>query len=408
MAWGEVAPSLPPRERPRAQELAFGVVRLRGRLDHLLGLHLKKGLQSVPPALLPILRLGAYEVLYMERTPSYAAVSQAVSRARAVLGSAMGGLTNGVLRNLARAGGGMERFPSLEKDPAAHLSTWGSHPRWLVERWLDRFGAAETRRLVEANNRIPDVFLRPLRQDPEAAVEVLRSHGIPAEPGPAGSRTVRLEAGTPPATALSRVPGIIQDPGASWVVEWCGVPRGWLLVDVCAAPGGKAMALAAGGVRVVAADRSARRLELLTETMERVGIHFPRVVALGEVPPFRRVDAVLVDAPCSGTGTLARHPDARWRLKEADIHALSRVQGTILAAVASMVRSGGLLIYSTCTLEPEENDDQVQAFLASRREFILEGGAGVPEVARDGSLLRALPQRTGTDGAFAARLRRSR
>lgn len=383
------------------------MVRLRGRLDHLLDLHLRQGLDSVPPALLPILRVAGYELLYMEGTPSYAAVSQAVSRARTLLGSTMGGLVNGVLRSLDRAGGGIERFPALEKDPAAHLATWGSHPRWLVERWLDRFGPQATGRLVEANNRVPDTFLRPLHDDPEVAVARLREAGIVARPGPTGSRTVRLETGASPSEALSRIPGIIQDPGASWVVTWAGDLRGRRLVDTCAAPGGKAVALASGGVKVVAADRSLRRLRLVEETRARLGLELPLVVALGQAPPFRPTDAVLVDAPCSGTGTLARHPDARWRLTQGDIRALSRVQNEILNGAASVVRPGGLLVYSTCTLEPEENEGRVEAFLQANRGFILEGGGGVPELVRDGSYLRVLPQRTGTDGAFAARFRRS-
>jgi 16S rRNA (cytosine967-C5)-methyltransferase len=386
--------------------MVYGVVRMRGRLDHLLNLHLRKGLASLPPGMADILRLGAFEILCLDGTPAYAAVSQAVSATRRRFGSALARVTNGVLRSLAREGGGIERFPSLDEAPAAHLATWGSHPRWLVERWLRRYGQEGARSLTEANNRIPPTYLRPLDLAPEDAASRLTRAGVPASVGPVGSRTVRLAAGASPREALARIRGIVQDPAAGWVVDWIGAPAGERVVDLCAAPGGKAVALAALGARVVAADRSVRRLRLLGENVGRVELRIPAVAALGEAPPFRPVGTVLVDAPCSGTGTLARHPDARWRLAEADIRALSRVQDAILDGAAGIVRSGGLLVYSTCTLEPEENEERIEAFIRRHPGFILEGGEGVPEGLRDGFFLRVLPQRTGTDGAFAARLRR--
>ncbi len=404
VAWGEAAPELPPEQRPWVQEVTYGTVRLQGRIDHLLDLHLDRGLDSLSPAVLPILRLGAYQLLYLDGTPAYAAVSQAVAQARLVGGKGLGGLVNAVLRSLDREGGSVDRFPTLEADPEGHLSTWGSHPRWLVRRWIDAHGVVDAAALVEAGNRIPDTCLRPLWTDPDEAVVALQELGS-AEVGPQGSGTVRLGPGISPAEALGVVPGIIQDPAAGWVVRWCpGEPGTW--IDLCAAPGGKAVALAARGHGVIAADRSARRLEILGETLHRLGLDMPRVVSLGEAPPFRPVGAVLVDAPCSGTGTLARHPDARWRLSEEDILALSRVQNRILDGAAGIVRPGGVLVYSTCTLEPEENRERVEAFLQRHPEFIVEEGEGIPEAARSGAFLLALPHRTGTDGAFAARLRR--
>jgi len=415
VAWGEAAPELAREQRPWVQQVTYGTVRLQGRLDHLLDLHLDRGVTSLAPAALPIFRLGAYQLLYMDGTPAYAAVSQTVAQARQMGGKAVAGLANAVLRSLAREGGGVERFPSLESDPQGHLSTWGSHPSWLVRRWIARYGVEEAAALVEAGNRIPDTYLRPLRTDPEDAVAVLlqalggggaeTGSQPPAEVGPAGSGTVRLGSGVSPTEALEALPGIIQDPAAGWVVRWCPHDP-TMLIDLCAAPGGKAVALAARGVRVVAADRSARRMRLLADTLRRLGLEMPRVVALAEAPPFRAVDAVLVDAPCSGTGTLARHPDARWRLSEGDILALSRVQNRILDGAAGIVRPGGVLVYSTCTLEPEENRERVEAFLGRHPEFVVEEGEGVPESARDGPFLLALPHRTGTDGAFSARLRR--
>ncbi len=381
-------------------------MRLQGRLDHLLDLHLREGIGSLPPRLLPILRMGAYQLLYMDGTPDYAAVSQAVEESGEVAGGRMKGVVNGVLRSLAREGGGPERFPRLDDDPVGHLSRWGSVPEWLARRWLEAWGPREAAELVDAANRIPTTHLRPLGGDLKGAMELLAAGGIEATPGPPESGTLALAAGSSPVEALELVPGIIQDPAAGWVVAWCGDVSGRQLVDLCAAPGGKAVALVGRGARVVAADRSLRRLRLLVETRDRLGLELPLVAALGEAPPFRPVEAVLVDAPCSGTGTLARHPDARWRLSEADIPGLSRVQDGILDGAARIVTPGGLLIYATCTLEPEENEERIETFLLRHREFIVEGGEGVPPHVRENGRLRVLPHRTGTDGAFAVRLRR--
>lgn len=405
LAWGEVAERLPETQRPWTQELTYGTVRLQGRLDHLLDLHLREGLGSLPPGLLPILRLGAYQLLYMDGTPDYAAVSQAVEESGEVAGGRMKGVVNGVLRSLAREGGGPERFPRLDDDPVGHLSRWGSIPAWLARRWVQAWGPQEAAELVRAANRIPTNHLRPLDGDLDGARALLAAGGIESEPGPRGSGTLALAAGSSPTEALTLVPGIIQDPAAGWVVAWCGDVSGRRVVDLCAAPGGKAVALVGRGARVVAADRSLRRLRLLTETRDRLDLGLPLVAALGEAPPFRPVEVVLVDAPCSGTGTLARHPDARWRLSETDIPALSRVQDEILNGAARIVAPGGLLIYATCTLEPEENGDRVEAFLRRHREFIVEGGGGVPPGVRENDRLHVLPHRTGTDGAFAVRLR---
>ncbi|TVR63526.1 MAG: RsmB/NOP family class I SAM-dependent RNA methyltransferase, partial [Gemmatimonadales bacterium] len=345
--------------------------------------------------------------VHMGGTPAYAAVSQAVEQTRRRGHPRLSGVVNGVLRSLARKGGDLSRFPSLAQDPAGHLTHWGSHPRWLVHRWIRAHGVAGAAALVEASNRIPATYLRPLTGSSGEAVSALAAAGIGAEPGPPGSGTVRLEPGSSPETALGVVHGIIQDPAASWVVAWCGDVRDLRVLDLCAAPGGKALALAAAGGRVTAADLSPRRLALVAEAAHRLGRSLPLVRASAEAPPFVPADLVLLDAPCSGTGTLARHPDGRWRLSETDISTLSRVQEGLMDGAARAVKPGGLLVYSTCTLEPEENARQVESFLRRHDDFIVEEGSSVPtEVVRDG-FLQILPGPWNTDGSFAARLRRS-
>lgn len=409
VAFEEIAPRLSARDRGWVQEVAYGTVRLRGRLDHLLDAHLDRGIGSVPLPLLTVLRMGAYQLLQTGSAPAYAAVSESVDLARRIGGSRGAGLVNAVLRGLAREGGDEDRFPAFDVDPAGHLATWGSHPRWLVERWIDRLGPEGAREIVRAGNRIPAVYLRPVTVAVEEASRALAKGGIAAEPGPAGSGTLRLPAGTPPAVALERAPGtVVQDPAASLVAEYVGVRGGERVADLCAAPGGKGIVLAGKGARVVGSDPSALRLGRLVETARRLGLGVGAVVAKGELPPYRdgAADVVLLDVPCTGTGTLARHPDARWRLGPADPARLAGVQRAILEGGAALVRPGGLLVYATCTLEPEENEEQVERFLDGHPAFEPEGVPAPEGPGMRVPWLRILPGGERTDGAFAARLRR--
>ncbi|TVP56273.1 MAG: hypothetical protein EA351_08500 [Gemmatimonadales bacterium] len=388
------------------------MVRFRGRLDYLLDLHLRDGLGSLRSGVTNLLRMGAYQLFHMGSVPGYAAVSETVDQVQALAGKGLAGMTNGVLRSLGREGADEARFPSFDEDPRGYLTSWGSHPRWLIDRWVERWGPDEVRRLVEFNNTIPGLYLRLMAggETTSSAVSRLAGVGIEARPGPPGSRTVRLEAGTDPLRALGALPSIVQDPAAAWVVAHAGPVSGLEAADLCAAPGGKTMGLWSEGARVVALDRSAPRLARVGETSRRLRARIPSVVAAAESVPLRPRDLILVDAPCTGTGTLARHPDARWRLGPGDIEVMARVQDRILEGAATAVRSGGLLLYSTCSLEPEENEDRVEVFLREHPEFILEeapdSGERPPGDAMDGAFLRALPHRTETDGAFAARLRR--
>ena len=401
------ARGLAPRERAFVHELTYGVARLRGRLDHLLAARVRGGLPRLDPAVLEILRLGGYQVLYMGSVPGYAAVSQSVELARRHVGRGAAGLVNAVLRGVADDGDGAGRFPPFDGDPAGFLSTWGSHPRWMVERWLSRWSSQEVRALVEADNRKPPVHLVPLELEPDGAVAALAGKGIAAEAVGAGTGCVRLADGSDPAAALGAVSALVQDPAAHLVVRYADIPSGMKVADLCAAPGGKALALSARVAYTLAADRSETRMRRIRENAVRTGLRPGLVVADARHPPIAAMDGVLLDVPCSGTGTLARHPDGRWRISRESMEDMIRLQGEILDAGADAVRPGGLLVYSTCTLEPEENLEQVEAFLARRRDFVLEPSGAVPGTYLDGSgCLEVLPQRHGFDGAFAARMRR--
>jgi 16S rRNA (cytosine967-C5)-methyltransferase len=417
-AFDAAARALNPRDRAWTRELVYGTLRLRGRLDFRIAQYSKRSLDALDADVLDVLRLGAYQLLEMGGVPPYAAVSQSVELAKRAAGRGAGGFVNGVLQSLRRAGA-HSTFPAFDADPIAHLTTWGSHPQWLVERWLARFGAADTRRLVDANNRRPELYLRVLGE-PEAGRARLAACGtvVAAVRGvPRALHVPDAEVGT----ALAEAPVIVQDPAAGLVVTYADVAAGGVVLDLAAAPGGKSLGLAGErpGRRpalVVASDVSAARLERVRLNLERLRRAPPQglgdldlalVVADGRRPPFRGADAVLLDAPCTGTGTLRRHPDGRWRIGPPDLAALVQLQRELLDAAAALVRPQGLLVYATCSLEPEENELQVRGFLERRPDFVIDAGDAVtaPFAGNDGALY-VLPHRDGWDGAYAARLRR--
>lgn len=408
-AFAEVARELDARERAFAHELSHGVTRLRARLDHLVAPHVHRGLDSVEPRLLEILRLGAYQLLYMDGVPAYAAVSESVDQVRMEVGGRATGFANAVLRKVREAGDGPERFPDPRTEPLAYLSGWGSHPEWLVRRWLGRWSPDEVRRLVEADNRVPDVFVVPLDRSPEEAAELLGREGIEASPVGEGTGCVRLIDSGRVAEALDVAgPAIVQDPAANLVARYADVSPGTMVADLCAAPGGKILALSGGPAKLLAVDRSESRIGMVKENARRTGRPVMPVVADALSPPLCRADVVLLDVPCSGTGTLSRHPDARWKLSPGTVEELATLQGRMLDAASQIVDPGGILVYSTCTLEPEENEERVEAFLDSRGDFRMDVTDAVPHrFLDDEGRLFVTPQDTGFDGAFAARLRRA-
>lgn len=401
------------RERALAMEIAFGCVRLRARLDHELARLADRPLRRLDRPVLLWLRIGLYQLREM-RVPDHAAVHEAVAGARRAVGKGPAGYVNGVLRAAARAGRDPEAFPRLEEDPVGHLSTWGSHPEWLIRRWLERWPVEDVTRLVELDNDPPPVTIRLLQASDCDAASAAAGAGVRLLPLAEWPRSCRLAEGDP-AAVLKRVPAIVQDPAASAVVDYTGPDPAPPVLDACAAPGGKALALAlarrAPTARpFVAADLSRERLRRLTESAERLGADVPVVVMDARRPAVRAAGTLLLDAPCTGTGVLRRRSDARWRVSPGRLEALVRLQREMLDACASVVVPGGLLVYATCSLEPEENERQVAAFLERNRQFEREAppeGLGLPaDVLGPEGDLRVLPWRHATDGSYAARLRR--
>jgi 16S rRNA (cytosine967-C5)-methyltransferase len=388
------------RDRRLAYELSAGVLRRQAQLDRTLELG------RADPRLHDVLRLGAYQLRCLTRVPPHAAVSTSVELARETAGEGPARFVNQALRKLTGVG---YRVSDIG----------GSHPEWLVRRWIARFGAADAARLTEWNDTKPALTLQPARWEADTIRARFQAAGIGVTEGPfgAGLRVVPSPESRPPSPA--KLPGfsegafIVQDPAHALVCRFAAIPSGWLVYDACAAPGGKAVALEAAGARVVAGDGRRDRLPRLTDTARRAGVAVRCVAADLEAAPFApgRYDAVLVDAPCSATGTIARHPDARWRLTPELFARAAARQARLLAAAAPLVRpEGGLLIYATCSLEPEENTAVVEDFLSRHPEFTRTRSpreAAVPaELLTAAGDFQSLPQRHAIDGAYAARLTR--
>ncbi len=409
-ALAALAGALSPRDRAWTQELVYGTVRLRARLDYQLAGFVRRGVGSLEADVRDVLRLGVYQLREMGGVPEYAAVSQAVDMARAAAGESAAGLVNAVLQGVRRGGDRVE-FPDFEDDPVAWLTTWGSHPRWLIERWIRFFGLDAVRALVESNNTRPELFLRPVGLPASAALERLGAAEIGAARVSFAPDAVRVAAPRTALEALEKVPAVVQDPAAGLVTRYAAIPEGALVADLCAAPGGKALVFAERARYVAAADLSLERLGRVRQNLARVpGLPIGLVAADARMPPFCPVDVAVVDAPCTGTGTFRRHPDGRWRLRPEDVVALARLQYEILEAAAALVIPGGLLVYATCSLEPEENEERMDAFLKAHPEF--EPAPPDPGVLGDAGMLDGRgrlvvrPWLYGVDGAFAARLRR--
>jgi 16S rRNA (cytosine967-C5)-methyltransferase len=388
------------------------MLRRRSRLDAYLDARVNGGAYRLDADLHDLLRLGAAQLLHMESVPAYAAIAQTVELAKRRHGVGASKLANAVLRRLDR-----ERDTlTLPRpfDPVDLLALEGSHPRWLVARWAERWGVKETQALLEANNHEAPLIARPWHVVREQLEAMLEAAGVETAEAPLVSDSIVLVSGVGSMTELGAFKqGLfhLQDPASTLVTRYASIPTGATVADVCAAPGGKALELARTAGTVFAGDSSRTRLARVRENVRRMEVsNVIAFVADALRPAVHGMDAVLVDAPCTGTGTFRRHPDSRWRLKASDFAVLPTLQRDILRASASVVRPGGLLVYSTCSLELEENDQQVSTFLAEHPDWHLEPPPSgvVPESVMDEGMLRVLPQSHGTDGAFAARFRRPR
>ena len=413
-----------PRDRALAGAIAAGTLRWRAALDHLLAQVSARPLDRIDAAVLDLLRAGAFQLRFLDRVPARAAVHDAVALSREVAPPGADRFVNGLLRRLSdpRCPASLPPPPrSAETTTRAealdYLAITLSHPRWLAERWLDRHGLEAATGWARFDNEPAPVTLHTnrLRGTPAEIGERLAGQGVHTAAARWAPDALAVTAGHPGATpAFAAGDVLVQDEAAQLIAAVVAAAPDMRVLDVCAAPGGKSVDLAgamAGRGVLVAADLRPRRLAVLEATIRRCGAECVRVVRLDAAAPLPfapAFDRVLVDAPCSGLGTLRSDPDIRWRVTAASLAALARRQDAFLTHAAGAVRAGGRLVYATCSGEPEENEDVVARFRKAHPQFEVVLPAA-PELARfldaDG-YFRTLPFRDGLQAFFGAVLER--
>jgi 16S rRNA (cytosine967-C5)-methyltransferase len=408
---------LAPRDRAFAQQLLYGTLQRQATLDYVLTALSARPVGAIDPPLRDALRLGVYQLVYLAGVPDHAAVEQTVELAKLDRG---GGhrYANAVMRRAAREAQGL--VAELTSDSPADAAVLHSHPEWLVRLWWDALGAEDAVALLARDNEPPESAVRAneLIITRDELRDVLRDMEVQAHPAPELPEGLVLD--TPfdvHGSLLFEAGALMPQSRASMLVSRVLDPKpGEAVLDLCAAPGAKSTHIAAlmrGRGRLVAVDRNAGRCESLAANCRRMGAHWVDVrcedgaAFIGEHEG--GYDRVLLDPPCSGLGTLQARPDARWRKDPGQIRDLVRTQEDLLEAAGAHVRPGGTLVYSTCTISPGENEDQVHGFLARHSEFEADDlAAALPEFRhpRTPRFLQSLPHKHGTDGFFIARLRR--
>jgi 16S rRNA (cytosine967-C5)-methyltransferase len=402
---------LDPRDRALATRLAYGVVQRRATLDHVIATLADRPVERLEPGVRAALELGVLQLAFMDRIPPHAAVTESVELAKtASRGGA--GLVNAVLRRAAREAPAL--VAALPDGTPQQAALRHSHPLWIAELWFETLGPAAARALMAANNEPAEAALRANTLKLPAA-ELAARLPVPSHAADRLPEGLVLDAPFDAFASPLWEDGLFmpQSRAAMTVARTLAPQPGEAVLDLCAAPGGKTTHLAAlmeGRGRIVAVERHRGRADALRRTAERLGATCVEVrTADAAEPGHGTFDRVLVDPPCSDLGTLAARPDARWRKDPAAVEQLAATQAAILDAGAGAVRAGGVLVYSTCTISPRENERQIDAFLARHGEFALDDPpSDVPFWDHQGvPTLQTLPHRDGTDGFFIARLRRA-
>lgn len=404
------------RDRALAGEIATGSLRWQGAFDHVIEQFARRAPARLDPEILAILRTGIFQLLHLDRVPAAAVVDDAVNLARKAGKKSAAGFVNALLRRVSRE---RAHLPLPDTPPLDLLSITLSHPRWLAARWLDRHGFDAAAGWARFNNSPAPLTLRvnTLKSRIDEMISRLSDAGVTTEGARFAPNALIVTAGNPLLTPLANSGAfVVQDEASQLVGEYVAAIPGETILDACASPGGKTTQMAAameGRGTIVAADVRGRRLDLLARTVRQSGAANVRIVQADAraVPPFRQAfDAILIDAPCSGLGTLRRDPDVRWRRSEADLADLASRQRDMLHSLASVVRQGGRIVYSTCSSEPEENEAVVEDFLASHPEYRREVPEGFQSDAALAGLLDAegalktLPFRDGLEAFYAVRM----
>lgn len=395
-------PNLKPADRALCHELVLGVLRWQLFLDRLIEHYSKRRIDNLDVPVRIALRLGLYQLRYLTRIPASAAVNESVSLVRVARLSSATAFVNAVLRRAIKEA---DYDPAVEvSDPLERIAIQTSHPVWLIERWAKAFGIAESEAFAQANNTVPPTAFRVVktRADESEVLSKLRAAGATVERSEVAEGAWRVSGATGLVRELTAAGEIyLQDEASQLVAEVLDVKPGERVLDLCAAPGGKTTLMADRAddhAMIVAADRSATRMAtvIATSNLQQLKSITPMLSDAVEKLPFERevFDKVLLDAPCSGTGTLRRNPEIRWRLSVDDIRDLASQQKQMLSNAAEVVKPGGRLVYSTCSVEREENEEVIDDVIGSDKHFRLVESR------------RTWPQRQGSDGFFIASLER--
>ena len=404
------------RDRALTATIVTGTLRWQRTLDHLVEHFAKRPLTKIDPQILAVLRLSLFQLLHLDRVPAAAIVDDAVSLTRAARKSSASGFVNAVLRSMLRQQHRLP-LPTRPADPddrpaaLAYLGITFSHPEWLVSRWLDRYGFDRVEAWVQFNNDAAPLTIRvnTLKVTREQLQGVLAHHDVETSLTRYAPDGLMVTTGNPLRTEEDEL-FFVQDEASQLVPLAMDAQPDERILDLCASPGGKTVAMSAAmhdSGTLIASDVRTARIRLLRDTVARSGARHAHIVhiPLQGPLPFNAFDRVLVDAPCSGLGTIRRDPDIRWRRAESDLPRLAEQQVDLLMRAANVVRPGGRLVYATCSSEPEENDDVVSTFLErapfERVDLRGQSPESLQPLLDDRGTLRTLPFAHGLEAFFA-------
>lgn len=402
------------QDRRFITELVYGTVKAGATLDWILGHYVNRPLHKIAPMIRDILRMGLYQIFFLSKVPGSAACNQAVEQTKKYGHSGTVKFVNAVLRSACREPNKVI-YPDRNKEPSHYLSLKYFHPQWMIDRWIARMGLDATEMLCQHDNSTPPLVIRTntLKTNRNTLLKTLSDEGIVCEPSALAPEAIVCREFPALNSIKSLQQGLfqVQDESSMLVAHVVAPQPDEFIIDACGAPGGKSTHIAAlmnNNGKVLCTDIYEHKLQLVRENCERLGISILETKALDAamINEFYKykADRVLVDAPCSGLGVLRRKPDSRWRKNESMLQDLPKLQSAILMSAADCVKPGGILVYSTCTIEPEENEDIINLFLKTRQDFSLQPvGEYLPQKSSV-KMLQLLPHVDGVDGFFIARL----